>query len=165
MASDGKLSTVSRSHMIYAALTAALFSTAFVASMSSEALLRDSFSMALKDGPANLQQIAKTAPVAGSEDYWLMSSVRPEGILPVTKAVSIGDKIDFAFGGRNRQFEVAAVSEFAPSVTEIDTRSGQGRFVLVTAHDAADKEAGIIRFVMEVRPPSTQVPGAQARTL
>ena len=136
------------------AATAAIAAGIFMAP-SSETVLRNSFSTALNGTSPASQQLAKAAPVAGSEDFWLMS-MRSEGNLPLTKTVAVGDRIALTLGGQDRKLEVAAVSEFAPKITEIDTRAGLSHFVLITARDTSSKDARSIRFVMEVE----QTPGA-----
>lgn len=147
----------------------AVFATGFAMTTNSETVLRNSFSVALNSAPATEaatgQRLARMAPVAGSEDYWL-TAMRPEGSLPVTKAVAVGDRMVLTFRGKDIQLEVADVSAFAPKVTEIDTRAEQTRFVLVTARDTANKEARPVRFVMEVEQSATDTVAAKtARTL
>ena len=130
----------------------ALGATAFggsIVSTSSEALLRSSFSTALGDPLIKPSRLAKAVPVAGTEEYWL-TAMRQEGGAPVTKAVSVGDHISLSLGGHERKLEVASVSAFAPSVTEIDTTAGASHFVLVTARDSGNAAALPIRFVMEL---------------
>ncbi|MEQ1651349.1 MAG: hypothetical protein ABL897_02565 [Hyphomicrobium sp.] len=147
----------------------ALFAAGAAMTTSSEAVLRDSFSVALNTAQADrssvMQKLARSVPVAGTEDYWL-SAIRPEGSLPVTKTVAVGDRMALSFAGKNIQLEVADVSEFAPKVTEIDTRSAQTRFVLVTARDVGNAHALPVRFVMEVEhAPTPAVTAEAARTL
>lgn len=144
--------------------TVAALSAGFVGSTSSEAVLRDSFSAALGSPPTLQMQVAKSAPVAGTEDFWLTAD-RSGGSLAVTKAVSIGDHIALTLGGQARQLEVADVSEYAPKTTEIDTRARQTHLVVVTARDTASKNAGSIRFVMEIGQDPVPAIGAQARAL
>lgn len=134
-----------------------------VLSTSSEAVLRSSFSTALAS-QSSIPQVAKAAPVAGSEEFWLTAS-RNDGSLAVTKAISVGDRIALTLGGLNRQLEVAEVSEYAPKVTEIVSGSGPSHFVLVTARDTASKDARSVRFVMEVEQKPATAIGAQARAL
>ena len=134
-------------------------------STSSEALLRSSFSAALGDTAPAQQRFAKATPVAGSEDYWL-SAMRQEGGTPLTKTVSVGDHISLSLGGHDRQLDVSAVSEFAPTITEIDTSAGPNRFVLVTARDAGRADARPIRFVMEIEQTTAPLSGTKtARAL
>ena len=135
--------------------TAALCGTVMV-STSSETLLRNSFSTALGGNSEIQPRLAKVAPVAGSEDYWL-SAMRQDGGSLLTKAVSVGDHISLSLGGREQNLEVAAVSAFSPNVTEIDTTPGPSRYVLVTARDAANAEAHPVRFVMEIADPASSV--------
>jgi hypothetical protein len=142
----------------------AALSAGFVGSTSSETVLRNSFSEALGSSVASQQQFAKSAPIAGTEDFWLTAD-RSGGSLAVTKAVSIGDHIALTLGGQARQLEVAAVSEYMPKTTEIDTRAGQSHLVVVTARDTASKDGGSIRFVMEIGQASVPVIGKQARAL
>ena len=84
----------------------------------------------------------------------------------LTKTVAIGDRIAMTLGGVERHLDVAAVSEFEPKITTIDTASNASRFVLVTARDSRDASARPIRFVMEIEnadaPVASQKP---ARTL
>lgn len=155
------LSTVSFAGLAAAALVA----TGMAAATNSEAVVRDGFSVALNTVPAARPQVARSIPVAGTEEYWL-TAIRPEGGLPVTKTVSVGDRMALSFAGKNIQLEVADVSEFAPRVTEIDTRSAQTRFVLVTARDTSNSDARPVRFVMEVeQAPAGQLTAQTGRTL
>ena len=101
----------------------ALCATGFAAATNSEAVVREAFSVALNANQAPRSTVAKTVatsgplsvPVAGTEEYWL-TAMRPEGGLPLTKTVSVGDRMALSFGGKNIQLEVADVSEFAPKV-------------------------------------------------
>ncbi len=152
-----------------AAALAVLGSGTFLAT-SSETLLRTSFSTALGTSVAAPQRVAKTVPLAGSEEYWL-SAMRAGSGAPVTKAVAIGDRISMRLGGEERTLEVASVAEFTPKFTEIDTTPGPSRFVLVTAKDMAkDKDmakgtgntpARPIRFVMEIEAAPAQIVAGQ----
>lgn len=152
---------LSTSSLALAGLSAAALLTAGVVfATNSETQLRDSFSVALNGVPSAAQQVAKSIPISGSEEFWL-TSMRSDGSLPVTRTVAVGDRIALSFGGQDRKLEVAAVSEFAPAITEIDTR-GQSRFVLVTARDSSNKGAPPIRFVMEVE--HATAPGVAAKT-
>jgi hypothetical protein len=163
MAIGKSLSTSSLSFAGFAALAA--LAVGLTALPSSETVLRNSFSIALEAAPAVREQIAKAPPVAGSEDFWLMSMRTPNG-LPATKTVAVGDRIALTVGGQDRKLEVAAVSEFAPKVTEIDTRASTNHFVLITARDTASKDSRSIRFVMEVeQTPAAAIPAQAARTL
>jgi hypothetical protein len=141
----------------------AALSASGVLATSSETVLRTSFSTALETALSN-QQIAKSAPVAGTEEYWLTAD-KAEGSLAVTRTVSVGDRIDLTLAGQDRQLEVAEVSEFAPQATAIDARARKGHFVLVTARDTANKDARSIRFVMEIEQKPVTAMGAQARAL
>ena len=141
----------------------AALSASGVLATSSESVLRSSFSTALETSAAS-QQLAKSAPVAGSEEYWLTAG-KTDGSLAATKTVSVGDRIALTLGGQDRQLEVAEVIDFAPKATAIDTRAGQGHFVLVTARDTASKDARSIRFVMEIDAKPIAAIGAQARAL
>jgi hypothetical protein len=154
------LSTLTLSGLAASALiTGGLFTS------NSETMLRDSFSIALSGMPsAPVARVAKAVPVAGTEDYWL-SSMGLEGSLPVTKAVSIGDRIGLSVRGENRELEVSSVSEYAPAITEIDTRARQARFLLVTARDPHDRDARPVRFVMEVDQAAPDVTAQAARAL
>jgi hypothetical protein len=75
--------------------------------------------------------------------------MRRDGNGPVTRTVSVGDKISLSLGGERRTLEVATVADFAPKITEIDTSTGPSHFVLVTARDVNDSSAHPVRFVME----------------
>jgi hypothetical protein len=143
---------------------ATALSAGVVLATSSETVLRNSFSAALGTSITSGQQVAKLAPVSGTEDYWLTAD-RSGVSLAVTKTVSVGDHIALTLGGEDRQLEVAAVSEYAPKATEIDTRPSKSRFVLVTARDTASKDARSIRFVMEIEQKPAATIGAQARAL
>lgn len=117
---------------------------------SSETLLRSSFESALNpsasDGP---KRIATKAPISGSESFWL-TAMREDGSEPVSKAVAIGDKIAMTLDGKQRSLEVVSVSEFTPARTEIDTRSGSVRLVIVTMRDTQDNSHRPVRLVMEL---------------
>ena len=135
----------------------AVFGASTALMSSSETMLRTSFSAALQGSvPAAAQRMAKTVPLAGSEDFWL-SAIRQDGGAPVTKTVALGDRISLTLGGEQRDLEVAAVSEFQPKLTEIDTNSAPSRFVLVTAKDARNASATSIRFVMEIQPAAAAI--------
>lgn len=134
--------------------TAAIMSVAILGALvatSSETMLRTSFTSALDTAaPDTTLAVSKTAPIAGSEDYWL-SAMRQDGHGgPLTKTVAIGDQISLSLGGERRTLEVASVSEFTPQVTEIDTNPAASRFVLVTARDKTNDASSPIRFVMEI---------------
>jgi hypothetical protein len=149
--------------------SSALLSAGLAVTTSSETVVRNGFSLALSRFPApdavSQNLASRSTPVEGTEEYWL-TAMRPEGSLPVTKTIAIGDHMDLSFAGKNIQLEVADVSEFAPKVTEIDTRSIQTRFVLVTARDVSNKDARPVRFVMEVeRAPAAAANAQTARTL
>ncbi len=139
----------------------AVFGASTALMSSSEAMLRTSFSAALQgSAPVAAQRMAKAVPLSGSEDFWL-SAIRQDGGAPVTKTVSLGDRISLTLGGEQRDLEVAAVSEFQPKLTEIDTSSGPSRFVLVTAKDARNAAADSIRFVMEIQPAPAAIVAAK----
>jgi hypothetical protein len=145
MAERNILSTLGLGGLVVAAACA----TGVAATSNSEAIISNAFSAALNAYPAPPSTVAKSVPVAASEEAWL-TAMRPEGGLPVMKTVSVGDRMALSFGGKNIQLEVADVSAFAPKVTEIDTRSTQPRFVLVTARDTANPDTQPVRFVIEV---------------
>lgn len=143
----------------------ALFASGIIFASNSETVVRNGFSIALNGVPAVAPtRVAKSVPVAGTEEYWLTSMGR-DGGLPVTKAVAIGDQIGLTVRGEQRQLKVCSVSEFAPEVTEIDTRTAPSRLVLVTARDTTDKDARPVRFVMEVDQSVTGIAAQAARTL
>ena len=143
----------------------ALLASGIIFASNSETVVRDSFSIALNGSPAApATRAAKSAPVAGTEEYWLTSMSR-DGGLPVTKAVSIGDQIGLTVRGEQRQLKVCSVSEFAPEITEIDTRTAPSKLVLVTARDTSDKDARPVRFVMEIDQISGGIAAQTVRTL
>lgn len=153
--------------MMVALSGAALVASGNIVSSNSEEVLRDSFAVALKaepQAPVRVAAAEASAPVAGSEDYWL-SAMRPGTALPVMRAVSIGDRIGLRLGGSSRQLVVSSVSELAPQTTEIDTRSAPSRLLLVTAKDARDRDAPPVRFVMEVETPATTIKPVTGRVL
>jgi hypothetical protein len=134
----------------FAALGLAVASVATIPEwVGGDTALKQTFADALERQSAPLKQLAKGVPVSGSEDYWL-SAARDTAAMPATKAVAIGDNISMTLGGVNRTFKVASVAELSPVVTEVDTGARDGRFVMVTAHDAAEGSARLVRFVMEV---------------
>ncbi len=142
-----------RAAVVPVAVVGALGFFGTMAATSSETLLRSSFSTALNNTVINQVVAAKSAPISGSEDFWL-SAMRQDGRSSITKAVSIGDQISLSLGGERRTLEVAAVSEFTPQITEIDTSSSHSRLVLVTARDTSNSARQPIRFVMEIEKPS-----------
>lgn len=143
----------------------ALFASGIIFTSNSETVLRDSFSIALSGAPsAKPVRVAKSVPVAGTEEYWLTAMGR-DGSLPATKALAIGDHIGLSVRGQERDLEVSSVSDFAPAITEIDTRAKPVRFLLVTARDIADKDARPVRFVMEIEQTGPDVAAQTARTL
>ena len=95
----------------------------------------------------------------------MLSALRLDGQAPLTKTVAIGDRITMTLGGVERQLDVAAVSEFEPKITTIDTASQSTRFVLVTARDNRDTTSRPIRFVMEIENANTPLGLKPARTL
>jgi hypothetical protein len=127
---------------------AAVAAVSFLA--SSETVLRSSFATALtRASEQPTQAVASTAPISGSEEFWL-TAMRGDGSAPVTRPVSVGDQISMTLSGHHRTFEVSAVSDFSPQITEIDTSSGPAHFVLVTARDAKNPSARPVRFIMEI---------------
>ena len=134
---------------------------------NSENLMRSSFGSALVASGEALAPVrtAKPVPLSGSEDFWL-SAMRQDGGAPLTKTVGIGDHMTMTLGGVERQLDVAAVSEFEPKITTIDTNSAATRFVLVTARDSRNAAARPIRFVMEIESAETPLAGVKtARAL
>lgn len=126
---------------------AAVAAASFLA--SSETVLRSSFTTALTRGSQPTKVAAAAAPISGSEEFWL-TAMRGDGSAPVTRPVSVGDQISMTLSGHHRTFEVSAVSDFSPQITEIDTSSGPAHFVLVTARDAKNPSARPVRFIMEI---------------
>jgi hypothetical protein len=116
---------------------------------NSETVLRSSFTTALTRAALHTKEIASAAPISGSEEFWL-AAMRRDRNAPVTKTISLGDKISLTLGGERRTLEVATVADFAPQTTEIDTSAGPTHFVLVTARDVNDATARPVRFVMEL---------------
>lgn len=137
-----------------------------VLTQSSETMLRSSFERALVPVIANEQTASVSRqPLAGSEEFWLTAMTR-EAASPLSKGVSLGERITFTLDGQERQYRVTSVSEFAPGKTEIDTRASAVRLVLVTARDTTDITARTVRFVMEIEgAPASIIPGQPARTL
>jgi hypothetical protein len=132
---------------VFGAATALLFT-------SSETVLRSSFKVALDHHALNTAIPAKdvadaSAPVSGSEDFWL--SAMRDGSAPITKTVSVGDQISMNLGGVHRTLEVSTVSDFAPEITQTNTSSAPSHFVLVTARDLKDASQRPVRFVMEIQ--------------
>lgn len=125
---------------------------------SSEALLRSSFSAALSEQAP--QRVAKSLPVAGSEEFWL-NAMRSETSAALTKAVSIGDRIALTLDGQSHQLQVETVSEITPNITAIDTAEAASRLVLITARDTGDSSAKPLQFLMEI--PVSPVPADTGR--
>lgn len=124
------------------------------AGTSSEAMLKSSFSAAIASDPS-AYRVAKSLPVAGSEEFWL-SAMRSDSPAGLSKAVSIGDRIAMTLDGTSRQLKVEAVAEITPDITEIDTASERLRLVLVTARDMGDAASKPVRFIMQI--PAADVP-------
>lgn len=129
------------------ATMAAIAAASFLA--SSETVLRSSFTTALTRVSEPTKLAASAAPISGSEEFWL-TAMRNDGSAPVTRPVSVGDQISMTLSGHHRTFEVSAVSDFSPKITEIDTSSAPAHFVLVTARDTKDPSARPVRFIMEI---------------
>ncbi len=137
---------------LWAGLLASVAAAAAVGAVSltsSEQVLRSSFSAALGNVQVPLKTEASAVPVSGSEEFWLSSMPR-DGLSPAMKKVSIGDHIAFSLGGERHTLEVSKVAEIAPQITQVDTSSGPGRLVLVTARDVDDVSARPVHFVMEI---------------
>lgn len=133
--------------------------------ISSETVLRSSFSTALGHASVSAKEVASAAPVSGSEEFWL-SAMRGDNNAPVTKTINVGDRIALSLGGERRSLQVATVADFAPQITEIDTSAGPSHFVLVTAHDVNDATAPPVRFVMQFEQRvAPVVAGRSGRTL
>lgn len=121
-------------------------------SANSETVLRKSFQTALNRTSTEAKGgvvAATSAPISGSEDFWL--SAMRDGTLPVNKTIAVGDQISMNLGGVRRTLEVATVSDFSPKITQIDMSPGPSHLVLVTARDLGDSSARPIRFVMEIQ--------------
>ena len=155
---------------VFAGVALTALGGALVGASNSENLLRSSFDQAIRNSAeAPVTQEARipaaVSPVSGSEEFWL-TALAHDGGQPVSKSVTIGDRISMSLGGVEKRLEVASVSEFDPKITEIDTRTRSVRLVLVTARDTADSRARPIRFVMELETaPEQGVAAAPAKTL
>ena len=155
---------------VFAGVALTALGGALVGASNSENLLRSSFDQAIRNSAeAPVTQEARipaaVSPVSGSEEFWL-TALAHDGGQPVSKSVTIGDRISMSLGGVEKSLEVASVSEFDPKITEIDTRTRSVRLVLVTARDTADSRARPIRFVMELETaPEQGVAAAPAKTL
>jgi hypothetical protein len=130
---------------------------------SSDRVLANSFGSALEAAAPKDVRVAKPVPVAGSEGFWL-SAMQQVGPAPLTKTVSIGDRITMTLSGVERHLDVISVAEFDPKVTTIDT-SAQTHFVLVTARDTGDANARPIRFAVELQTDGAPILTTAARTL
>lgn len=150
---------------VFAGVALTAFCGAIVVAGNSESLLRSSFDQAIRKSAGNPVTQVSRIPVAGSEDFWL-TALTSDGGQPVSKSVTIGDRISMTLGGVEKSLEVASVTEFDPKTTEIDTRARSVRLVLVTARDTNDSRARPIRFVMELETaPEQGVAAAPAKTL
>ena len=154
---------------VFAGVALTAFCGAMVVAGNSENLLRSSFDRAIRKSAQATVTQASRIPVSGSEDFWLTaltSDGTNDGGQPVSKSVTIGDRISMTLGGVEKSLEVASVSEFDPKTTEIDTRARSVRLVLVTARDTNDSRARPIRFVMELETaPEQGMAAAAAKTL
>ena len=133
---------------------------------NSETVLRKSFQTALNRTSVETKEVASaaSAPISGSEDFWL--TAMRDGTTPVNKTISVGDQISMNLGGVRRTLEVATVADFSPQITQIDTSSGPSHLVLVTARDLGNTAARPIRFVMEIQQGGAPVVnGRTGRTL
>ena len=133
---------------------------------NSETVLRKSFQTALSRTNVEIKEVASaaSAPIAGSEEYWL--TAMRSGTTPVNKTISVGDQISMNLGGVRRTLEVATVADVSPQITQIDTSPGSSQLVLVTARDLMDTAARPIRFVMEIQQNGAPVVnGRTGRTL
>lgn len=139
---------------------------AAVSATSPEKLLADSFGTALKSEAASIREThaLKPVPIAGSEGYWL-SALRHDGPAPLTKTVSIGDRISMTLAGIERHLQVISVAEFEQKDTAIDSSAPKTRFVLVTARDEGDATARPIRFAVELQTEDVPAITTAARTL
>jgi hypothetical protein len=154
---------------VVGALSLAAIGGTFVAAGNSENLMRSSFEQAIRNSAeirtAQNSTPAARLPISGSEEFWL-TALSHNGIQPVSKSVTIGDRISMTLSGVERNLEVASVAEFDPKTTEIDTRARPVRLVLVTARDVNDSRARPIRFVMELETASDPAVSAlPAKTL
>ena len=140
---------------------ACLAGAAAVLTQSSETLLRSSFARALApDATADRATTQTTAPIAGTEEFWLSAMGRE---LTKTSGVSLGDRITLTLDGKERSYRVTSVNDISP-VTHIDTKARVERVLLITAKDTADALARPIRFVIDLGDPSQQaVTGTAAR--
>jgi hypothetical protein len=154
---------------VFAGVALTAFCGAIAVAGNSENILRSSFDQAIRKSAQTTVAQASRIPVSGSEEFWLTaltSDGTNDGGHPVSKSVTIGDRISMTLGGVEKNLEVASVSEFDPKTTEIDTRARSVRLVLVTARDTSDDRARPVRFVMEIEttpePTMTEIP---AKTL
>jgi len=133
---------------------------------NSETVLRNSFQTALNRTNVEIKEVAAavSAPIAGSEEYWL--TAMRTGTAPVNKTISVGDQISMNLGGVHRTLEVSTVVDVSPQITQIDTSPGPSQLVLVTARDLRDTAARPVRFVMEIQQNGAPVMnGRTGRTL
>jgi hypothetical protein len=133
---------------------------------SSEKMLRLSFDRALAPVANAAEAVAEVkAPIAGSKDFWL-TAMRQDAAVPVSKGISLGDRITLRLNGEDRHYRITSVSEFTPGKTESGARTSNVRLVLVTATDTSDATARPIRFVMEIEgTPVALIANQPARTL
>lgn len=137
------------------AIVGSLVASAAVLTQSSEKLLRSSFERALGHeaastsvasvSPAN--NLPGSAPVAGSEEFWLSALAREPGSV---HAVSLGDNITLTLGGKERSYRITSISDVPQEATRIDTRLHPDRIILVTAKDTADALARPISLMIDL---------------
>lgn len=112
---------------------------------------------------------ANTAPVAGSEDYWLrqQGQATPAGF---SGPISVGDKISFGAGGAQRDLEVLEVRA-VDGVTRIDTatgplaEAGKLRQLVICKDPSKTGAEALVHLMVEPETPASRLSAARSRAL
>lgn len=145
------------------ALSLALSATGAVALANTDALVERGFAIALQTPSATAahsRPASVTAPVAGSEEFWLSAvnaanSGTPGAVSLAawTAPVKLGASLTLTIAGQEHALEVIAIAELPASVTHVDTSAPAGGLVMVSCREPGKPDGAVLRFLVE--------PGAQ----
>ena len=166
---------VTRTHRTALALSLAAATTGAIALANTDAFVEQGFTTALEKNArpqASARTAATTAPVSGTEDFWLrqarsdVQATREVKLASWPAPVSEGATIKLAIAGRETTLEVVEIADLPPGATRIDNAGAEKPLVVVTCRDAANPDAGLIRLVVEGEAVTRQLaPIKQARAL
>ena len=165
---------VTRTHRTALALSLAAATTGAIALANTDAFVAQGFTAALEKNarPQGSARTAATAPVSGTEDFWLrqarndVQATREVKLASWPAPVSEGATIKLAIGGRETTLEVIEIADLPPGATRIDNAGAEKPLVVVTCRDVANPDAGLIRLVVEGEAVTRQLaPIKQARAL